>query len=131
MSSHFNWLYLFPFLNPDLHHVMYIIITGLVFLFLILLARRALKNPHPSLTPDGHFSLKAVMESLISLISQLSHLVVGEKGRPFVPFFCVLFLFVWVSNLMGLVPGMSAATSNLNTTLALGGFSFLVYNLTD
>lgn len=129
MSSHFNWLYLFSFLNPDRHHVVYMLVTGGVFLFLALLARRTLKNHSHSLTPDGHFSLKAGMESLIALISRLSHLVVGEGGRPFVPFFCTLFLFVWVSNLMGLIPGMSAATSNLNTTLALGGVSFLVYNI--
>ena len=30
---------------------------------------------------------------------------------------------------MGLLPGMGAATGNINTTLALGVFSFLMYNI--
>ena len=96
---------------------------------LILGARRVLKNSEDPLVPSARFSLKAFFENFISIITSLSDLVVGSQGRIFVPFFASIFLFIWFNNLLGLVPGMGAATSNVNTTLALGAFSFLVYNI--
>jgi F-type H+-transporting ATPase subunit a len=62
------------------------------------------------------------------LIVGISDMVVGEEGRRFVPMFASIFLFVWVNNLVGLIPGMTPATENINTTLALGLFCFLMYN---
>lgn len=43
----------------------------------------------------------------------------AEEGRRFVPFFASLFLFIFTLNFLGLVPGLSAVTSNLSVTVAL------------
>lgn len=43
----------------------------------------------------------------------------AENGRPFVPFFCSVFLFVMVANLIGLIPLFTCATGNVNVTAAL------------
>lgn len=129
MEHHFSWLSLVPFLGEGYHHVGYMVIAALILMGFALKIRSVLKGGKNPLIPDGHLSFKAVMEHFVSLISHLSHLVVGARGQPFLSFFCVLFLFIWVNNLLGLVPGMGAATSNLNTTLALGLFSFVVYNV--
>ncbi|MCZ6666885.1 MAG: F0F1 ATP synthase subunit A [Gammaproteobacteria bacterium] len=41
----------------------------------------------------------------------------GKKyGRMFTPFLCTLFFFILMCNLLGMVPGGYAATSNLNVT---------------
>ncbi len=42
-----------------------------------------------------------------------------EDGRRMTPFFCSLFLFIMVLNLLGLVPLFSTATGNINTTAGL------------
>lgn len=42
-----------------------------------------------------------------------------EEGHRFVPFFCTLFIFIAVSNLIGLVPSFSAVTGNISVTAAL------------
>ena len=55
-------------------------------------------------------------------------MVIGKKGRKFVPLFASIFLYVWFNNLLGLVPGMTPATENINTTVAIGLFSFAAYN---
>jgi F-type H+-transporting ATPase subunit a len=39
-----------------------------------------------------------------------------------------LFVFIFASNLLGLIPVFQPATDNMNTTLALGLFVFLYYN---
>ncbi len=127
--KHFEWLELLPFLDGGSLHIANMLLICFVLLLMTVLARRALKKAKDPLVPSSRFSIKAFFESFISIIISLSDLVVGSKGRVFVPFFSSLFLFIWFNNLLGLVPGMGAATSNVNTTLALGLFSFLVYNI--
>lgn len=127
--THFEWLELLPFFNSKNLHIANMLLVCLVLSVLTVFARWALKRVKDPLLPSNRFSLKAFFENFISIISLLSDMVVGAKGRIFVPFFSSLFLFVWFNNLLGLVPGMGAATSNVNTTLALGVFSFLIYNI--
>jgi F-type H+-transporting ATPase subunit a len=56
-------------------------------------------------------------------------MVVGPQGRKYVPMFCVFFTYVLINNLVGVIPGMTPATENLNTTLSMGVFVFVAYNL--
>ncbi len=52
----------------------------------------------------------------------------AAHGRPFVPFFCSIFLFIMVSNLLGLIPLFTCSTGNVCVTagLALIFFGFAV-----
>lgn len=43
----------------------------------------------------------------------------GAEGRGFVPYFCTLFLFILSVNLVGMIPEMKTATSNISVTAAL------------
>jgi len=126
---HFEWLELLPFVSGEYLHIANILLICLILLVFTLLAKRALKKSKEPFIPDGRFTIKAFFENFTGLITSLSDLVIGSPGRVFVPFFASLFLFIWFSNLLGLVPGMGATTNNVNTTLALGVFSFLVYNI--
>ena len=126
--THFEWLLLWPFWAGK-QHIAYMLLMGFLLLPVVFLARRALKNAEDPSIPSSHFSLKAFFENFIALITSLSDLVVGPSGRVFVPFFATMFLFIWLNNLMGLLPGMGSATANINTTLALGMFSFFIYNI--
>jgi F-type H+-transporting ATPase subunit a len=44
----------------------------------------------------------------------------GEEGRKYTAFVGTFFIYIAVMNLLGMVPGMMAPTSSLNTTIALG-----------
>lgn len=127
--KHFEWIELLPFLRSGTLHVANMLLICFILLLLTGLARRSLRKVKDPLIPSGRLSLRAFFEQFVSVITSLSDLVVGSRGRVFIPFFSSLFLFIWFNNLLGLVPGMGAATSNVNTTLALGLFSFLVYNI--
>ena len=126
---HFEWLELLPFVDGRNLHIANMLLVCILLLLLTIGARRALKKSTDPVIPSAHFSLKAFFENFVSIITSLSDLVVGSQGRVFVPYFSSIFLFIWLNNLLGLVPGMGAATNNVNTTLALGVFSFLVYNI--
>lgn len=51
--------------------------------------------------------------------------VIGEGGEKHVPFVGTIFLFIYLSNLWGQIPGFHSPTGNLSTTLALGIIVFL------
>jgi F-type H+-transporting ATPase subunit a len=58
----------------------------------------------------------------------LAEQVIGEDGARYVPLAASIFTFVLINNLIGLLPGMTPATDNLNTSFAMGMFSFIYYN---
>jgi F-type H+-transporting ATPase subunit a len=62
---------------------------------------------------------QSVLEMGLSFVYDLVDSVVGSEGKHYYPLFVGLFLFIFVGNLMGLVPGLAAPTSNLNITAAL------------
>jgi len=51
--------------------------------------------------------------------------ITGPEGRFFFPYIATIFLFILVSNLIGLIPGFFSPTANLNTTLALALCTFI------
>lgn len=53
--------------------------------------------------------------------------VLGHAGRKYLGIFGTFFIFILVSNLLGLVPGFAPPTSNTNVTWGLGAASFAVF----
>jgi len=60
-------------------------------------------------------------ESLCSLIRE----IVRTDPRPYVPLVGTLFLFVFVSNLFGMIPGLSSPTADVSVTAGLSLVVFL------
>jgi F-type H+-transporting ATPase subunit a len=66
------------------------------------------------------------MESLVSFVKQsLIHEILGEEGMSWFPFIATLFFFILFCNLLGLIPKMFTATSNINVTASLAAVVFI------
>ena len=63
---------------------------------------------------------QAVLETLIVGIEQQIAEVIRKDARRFLPMLGTLFLFIVTANLSGLLPGVTAPTSRLETPVALG-----------
>ena len=102
------------------HHVAF---GWLVMAILIVLA--ALVPRRPALVPRGlQNAAEAVLEFVLALIDD----VIGPEGRRFLPLIATLGLFIFACNLLGLVPGFTAPTDNLNTNLACALVVFFSYH---
>ncbi|MCX5726388.1 MAG: F0F1 ATP synthase subunit A [Candidatus Saganbacteria bacterium] len=77
----------------------------------------------PSLVP-GKLQNMAEMGILFLRDEVLSE--IPEDREKWLPFIVALFSFILFNNLLGLVPGMSGATANINTTAALAIIVFIV-----
>ena len=94
------------------------IASVLVFLTLTLAGRIG------RLIPRG---LQNLMESLVSFVRQsLIQEILGEEGMLWFPFIATLFFFILFCNLLGLVPKMFTATSNINVTATLAAMVFIL-----
>ncbi|MCB9027160.1 MAG: F0F1 ATP synthase subunit A [Bdellovibrionaceae bacterium] len=125
---HFNWTQLIPSVGHDYIHIATALVAGLLLILISLVARAALGTNEKAIAPANKFSIKGFFEVFIEAIAGISDMVIGKEGRKFVPMFATIFLYIWFNNLIGLLPGMTAATDNINTTVAVGLFSFVAYN---
>ena len=104
----------FPKLAIFHNDVVMLLLVVVVLCLIAFLARRKIGK-----VPSG-FGL--LMEKYVIFIrDEMVEPNFGGKGsgRGFIPFFCTLFLFILVSNLLGLIPIFSCVTGNINVTGAL------------
>lgn len=52
-----------------------------------------------------------------------------EKYQRFMPYLLSVFFFIWLNNLLGLLPGAANVTGNISITLVLALFTFFITNL--
>lgn len=104
-----------------------IVTAGLVVAGVV--ARKALGNGEAAVVPADRFSVRGFFEMVTEFIAGLVDMVIGHGGRKYLPMFAAFFTFVLINNLVGVIPGMAPSTQDLNTTLAMGAFVFITYNL--
>jgi F-type H+-transporting ATPase subunit a len=128
-GEHFSWTWFIPGVREKhIVHVATMAIVSAALLAVALVARVKLGNGATSVTPEDRLTIRGFFEVVTEFINGLVDMVIGHHGRKFAPMFASVFLFIFMNNVIGLFPGMTAPTDNLNTGLALGLFSFAVYN---
>lgn len=64
-------------------------------------------------------TVQNIFEVIISGLEEFMVTITGEEGRDSAPLLMTIFLFVFLGNLFGLVPGFYPPTASVNTTVAL------------
>ena len=84
--------------------------------------------------PAAPKGVQSLVEPLILFVrDDVAYAQIGkEKADKFMPFLLTLFFFIWINNLIGLIPffpGGSNLTGNISLTLVLALITFLVTNI--
>ena len=130
MEHPFTWLSALPFVHDD-GIPENTATASLVLLLLLAFAvrlRPRLANVDQAVQPEDGVTARNIGEVFVEMISGIAEGVIGHHYGRYVPLLGAFFAFILVSNLLGLIPGFSPPTSNINTTLGLGLVSFLAYN---
>jgi F-type H+-transporting ATPase subunit a len=112
-GSWLEWLYttgILPAWVPSIVPHSFVVI--LLLTILSILASRNIKK-----IPSG---VQNFMEWAVEGLENFTVSAIGPEGRKYTPLIGTFFLYIAFQNLIGLVPGMLAPTSSLNTTIALG-----------
>ncbi len=125
---HFSWFHLIPALEGYPDHVLTAGLCTLVIVILSLTAYAVAGKPEEALLPDQKLTLKNFFEFITESLCGFVESVMGHGSEKYIPIVGTMFIYILVNNLMGLLPGFSPATDNLNTTLSIGVFVFFLYN---
>jgi F-type H+-transporting ATPase subunit a len=93
---------------PNYLVMVMLIVAGVAVLCLVVRSRLSVENPG---------KLQIVMEDGLRALVGMMEQWIGPKGPRYFPLVGTLFVFILLSNYLGLVPGFMAPTSNLNVTL--------------
>jgi F-type H+-transporting ATPase subunit a len=92
-------------------------------------AKAVAGTPEQALIPAPTISLRNLFEVIVESLTNFVDSVMGHDGQIYLPVVATMFIYIFINNVFGLLPGFSPATDNLNTTLSIGLFSFVLYNI--
>ncbi len=115
-----HWLYSLHILPKWIPEV--VPVTWLVIVILSLTAIVSSKR----LTMQDPSRFQAFLEFTVSSLDGFVRNIVGHEARILTPIIGTIFIFILSLNLFGLIPGFVSPTSNINTTVSLAIFAFLL-----
>jgi F-type H+-transporting ATPase subunit a len=80
------------------------------------------------LIPDQKLTLPGVFEVFMEQFVAFHDSVVGKEGRKYVPLSMSIFLFIFIANMLALVPGMPAITTTVWVNVAMALIVFVYFN---
>src|SRR3989344_5730589 len=131
MEQHgFNWFATIPALAHVPYHIVAASFVALLLVGLTLLARVTLGvvGIDKAIVPSSKFGFLNFFDIISEKLYAMTEQMLGKDAPQYFPLIGSLFLFILTSNLLGVIPGFSPPTDNVNTTLACGIFVFLYYN---
>src|SRR3989304_1858645 len=110
---------LLPYVSVNLDTVIYTWVVVAIILTIAFLASRRISAEAPKGLQNA---LEAVIEGIGSLVREN----IGTRSRLVPPLAITLFIFLLLSNLLGLIPLLRSPTADLNTTLGLALMVFIM-----
>jgi len=130
MQHGFNW---YSYFIPAVESEQMLAICGSLTVAFALVAfalavSSKLAKRREQLVPDSKITLLNIAEVYYEFIEDMVENVIGHHGKGYIPLIGTIFLFIFTSNMVGVVPGLYAPTTNYNMVLALSLFVFVIYN---
>jgi len=92
-------------------------VTVFLFLLAFIATRRMKLIPGP---------LQSLMEMLVEFMENMIRENLGEKGLVYLSFYATLLFYIFIANLVGLIPGLKSPTGDINITFGLAASVMLV-----
>lgn len=113
------------------HEYVHIVHGGLVAVFLIvcgLIYKLSLKPVEQEIIPDGKVSVKNFFQMMCEALYGLISGPIPHNTEKYFPVLAAVFIYIFFSNLMGVIPGFLPPTENMATGLSVGLVVFFYYH---
>lgn len=116
--------------NPIvIQHVVAAMLVVAVVLLLSWRARADIKGAGMgAIIPTPRISVRNIIEAVAEALYRQMQQIIGKDAKRYFPVLFALTLFIFFSNILGLIPGFVPPTDNWNTTFACGAWVFAYYN---
>jgi F-type H+-transporting ATPase subunit a len=107
--------------------VIQLLFSALLMLWMFNLVAKRYKTPSVA-APKGFQS--AVEIVILFVRDEIALPMLGKKANKYLPYLLSVFFFIWINNMLGLIPGSANVTGNIaiTTTLALITFTILIFS---
>lgn len=110
-------------------HTLALLVGSIFMLVAGIVYRAQLSNIKNVIIPDKGVTARNLVEALAQAMYGTAKTVMGEESaKKYFSYIIFVFFFILINNLIGIFPGSMSANQNLNTTLALGIFTFIYFN---
>lgn len=109
----------------------HVVMAGVVTLIIFVLSRAVYNSYQKAsnpLIPDAKLSLRNMIELVVEQFLNLFQGLLGSHASQYFPLLGTIFIYVFISNFLGLIPGLLPSTDDLNTNLPIALVVFLYYN---
>lgn len=103
-------------------------VVFLVIVVLSLLVSRSLKREKDAIVPSERLTFRNIIELFIEWFLGVMKGVIGERAERFFPLIGSLFIYIFLCNLLGFIPGLVSPTTVITTNLACALIVFFYYN---
>ena len=104
-------------------NVIQLLISMLIMLWLFISVARNY-HKYGVKAPRG---VQSAVEVIVMFIrDQIAKPMLGKNANKFLPYLLTLFFFIWINNLLGLIPGAANVTGNIAVTATLAAFTFIL-----
>ncbi len=94
---------------------------------LLLIIFSSIANRYKNKAVSAPKGLQSFLEPIILFVrDDIARPNIGHKYRRYMPFLLTLFFFIWINNLLGLLPGAANVTGNIAVTMVLALIVFLI-----
>jgi F-type H+-transporting ATPase subunit a len=114
------------FINISITKTVAGVLLTVILMFLIFLSIAKAYKRNPNEAPKG---LQSLLEPIILFVrDEIAKPSIGHKYEVFLPFLLTIFFFIWIANVLGLIPfiGGFNVTGNIAVTLVLAVFTFIL-----
>ena len=120
-----SWL---PVVGNQPHHVIAFSLTFVLVLTGALAFRSLISGAKESLPPGEKLGLRNIFEIICEATIGMMKDMIGPNYKKFFPLIGTCAFVILTSNIMGLIPGFSPPTDNINTTLACATVVIIYYH---
>jgi len=98
-------------------------------LVMAFITRSQIVNLDKAVVPENKLSVRTLVEIIIeSLYNLMKEMMGAKRATRYLPMIGTCGLFIFFSNIISLIPGLSAPTSSLNVTAGCAIFVFVAYH---
>ncbi len=116
--------------SVDITHVLSALLVCFLITVMALVSYRWLRNTKTAIIPQDKLTTATTVELLATNVFDMMAGIMGKKAaRYFLPLIGTCGFIILFSNLLGLIPGFTPPTDNLNTNLAMALVIFLATHI--
>ncbi len=110
------------------HHVFAAAIVLIILFIASFMARRQVADIDKAIVPPRKIGVVAFFELFLETLFGVMESTIGPTYKRYVPLIGTLALFIFVNNLLNLIPGMKGGTDAVSTTFALSSIVWIYFN---